>query len=180
MQPDIPVIRMCLYGALTLFSFILFCLTAARINYTNHIPKGDPLNRGRNFTDPVAGEILFTTLITMPWSIFMILCIHKRLEKPYFTFLYEIIGLAILWLFWIGGAAGATTPWGSLGWCQQFEACRILSALVAFAWLGWIVLTALLALTLLFTLANKSMHEQLHGRWNPRESTYGPDMSSRA
>lgn len=37
-----------------------------------------------------------------------IFCIHKRFEKPYFTFLSEIIGLAILWIFWIAGAGGAT------------------------------------------------------------------------
>lgn len=31
------------------FTFILFCLTAARLNYTSNLPPGDPLNGGRNF-----------------------------------------------------------------------------------------------------------------------------------
>jgi len=180
MQPDIPVLRMWIYGALFFFSFILMCLAAARLNYTNHIPKGDTLNGGQSFSDPIVAEILFTTLMTMPWSILIMFCIHKRFEKPYTIFLYELVGLSILWIFWIAGAGGATTPWGNLSWCQQFEACRVLSALVAFAWLGWLSITAVLGLTLLFAIANKSFNEPLHGRWNPRESTYGPDMSSRA
>ncbi|KAF8957201.1 hypothetical protein BDZ97DRAFT_119277 [Flammula alnicola] len=173
MQFDLPIIRMALYGALLLFSFILFCLAATRLNYTNHLPKGDPLNHGRNFYDPIVVEVLITTLLTMPWAIFIGLSIHKRYENPYVsTFLAEIIGLSVLWTFWIAGAAGSSQPWGNLSFCQQFEACRVLSALVGFAWLGWITLSCILGLSLLFTIANKAMSEPLHGRWNPRESQY--------
>ena len=32
-----------------LFSVVLFGLTAARLHYTTHLPKGDPLNGGNNF-----------------------------------------------------------------------------------------------------------------------------------
>jgi hypothetical protein len=32
-----------------LFSFILFALTVARINYTENLPRGDPLNHGVSF-----------------------------------------------------------------------------------------------------------------------------------
>lgn len=140
----------------------------------------------------------------------------------YSTFLAEIAGLSVLWVFWIAGAAGATVrlsfpppfpsslplppspstapspsappdpspshttpekrtnaslspqhPWGALGFCQQFNACRVLSALVAFAWLGWLTLTLLLAFSLLFSIANKASREPLHGRWNPRASGFG-------
>ncbi|PPQ97055.1 hypothetical protein CVT26_001278 [Gymnopilus dilepis] len=173
MNFDLPKLRIGLYGALLFWSFVLMCLAAARLNYTNHLPRGDPLNGGHSFTDPIVGEILFTTLITIPWSIYIIWAIITRYEHPTFaTFLVESVGLSILWIFWIAGAGGATGPWGNLSWCQQFEACRVLSALVAFAWLGWLTLTALLALTLLFAIANKAFGEPLHGRWNPRESRY--------
>ncbi|KAF9484749.1 hypothetical protein BDN70DRAFT_849011 [Pholiota conissans] len=173
MQLDFPIIRMVLYGVLAFWSFILFCLAAARLNYTNHLPRGDPLNGGRSFYDPIVVEVLITTLMTMPFAVFIILSIHKRWEHPVVsTFLAEIVGLSVLWIFWIAGAAGTTSPWGNLGFCQQFEACRVLSALVAFAWLGWFTITALLAFSLLFSIANKAAFEPLHGRWNPRQSQY--------
>ena len=39
--------------------------------------------------------------------------IHKRYENPYLsTFLGEIIGLSVLWLFWIVGAAIASVSVG--------------------------------------------------------------------
>ena len=31
------------------FSGLLFILTAVRLNYTLHLPRGDPLNGGRDF-----------------------------------------------------------------------------------------------------------------------------------
>jgi len=173
MRFDLPKLRVGLYGVLLFFSFVLMALSATRLNYTNHLPRGDPLNDGHDFTDPIVGEILFTTLITMPWSIFIMWSILTRYEHPQFgTFLTEIIGLTVLWMFWTAGVGGATGPWGNLGWCQEFEACRVLSALVAFAWLGWTTLTALLGLSLLFTIANKAMQDPLHGRWNPRQSQF--------
>ncbi|KAH9476512.1 hypothetical protein JR316_0010424 [Psilocybe cubensis] len=178
MQVDIPVVRIILYCILLFFTFVLFCLSAARLNYTNHLPPHDPLNNGRSFSDPVVVEILFTTLITMPWAVFVGYSIHKRYEyKSFTTFLVEIVGLSVLWIFWIAGAATASGPWGNLSFCQQFEACRVLSALVAFAWLGWITITVLLGLSLLFSLANKSLFEPFHGRWNPRQSQYGDNVS---
>ncbi|KJA26573.1 hypothetical protein HYPSUDRAFT_63831 [Hypholoma sublateritium FD-334 SS-4] len=165
---------MSLYAALVFWSFVLFCLSAARLGYTTHLPRGDPLNNGHSFYDPIVVEILFTTLITIPWAVVMIMSIHKRWEHPvYSTFVAEIVGLSVLWVFWIVGAGGATHPWGALGFCQQFNACRVLSALVAFAWLGWLTLSLLLAFSLLFSIANKAAREPLHGRWNPRASGVG-------
>ncbi|KIM37779.1 hypothetical protein M413DRAFT_448292 [Hebeloma cylindrosporum] len=175
---DLPTLRIAHYCALVLFSFILFCLSAARLNYTTHLPSNDTLNGGKPFYDPIVVEILLTTLMTIPWSIFIVWSIHKRYENPYLsTFRGEIIGLSILWIFWTAGAAGASHPWGNLSWCQHFEACRVLSALVAFAWLGWVTLTAILALCLLFSIANKALMEPLHGRWNPRQSVYTDNVS---
>jgi len=164
-----------MYGLLAFFSSIVLCLSAARIHYTTHLQKDDPLNNGGSFYDPIVAELLFTMLLTIPWSIFIIYSIHKRYENPYLsTFLGEVIGLSILWLFWIVGAAIASTIWGNLEWCQTFSACRLLSALLAFSWLGWLVLSLLLGFSLLFSFANKGFMDPLHGRWNPRESRY-PD-----
>jgi len=163
---DFSIIRIGMYGLLALFSFLVLCLSGARLQYTTHLPRDD------SFYDPIVVELLFTMVLTIPWCIFIIYSIHKRYETPYFsTFLGEIIGLSVLWLFWIVGAAIASTMWGDLGRC---ETCRILSALLAFSWLGWLVLSLLLGFSLLFSFANKGFMEPLHGRWNPRESRY-PD-----
>ena len=31
------------------WSFVLFCLSAARLGYTTHLPRDDPLNNGHDF-----------------------------------------------------------------------------------------------------------------------------------
>jgi len=130
---DLPPVRLGLYGALGFFSFLVFCLSAARLQYTTHIPGGDPLDGGRDFYDPIVVELLFTTLMTMPWCGYLIFCIYKRFEARYVsTFLEELIGLSVLWLFWIIGASIASSFWGDLSFCQRINACRVLSALVAF------------------------------------------------
>ena len=64
--------------------------------------------------------------------------------------------------------------WGNLEFCQTFGACRLLTALLAFSWLGWLVLSLLLGFSLLFSFANKGFMDPSHGRWNPRASHY-PD-----
>lgn len=173
MKFDLPIVRMGLYGALAVFSFLLFVLSCARLNYTLTLDPRDGLNGGRRFYDPVIAELLFTTLITMPWAGFMIFSIHKRYENKFVSkFRDEMIGLSIIWLFWMVGTGIATSMWSNLAGCQQYNACRVLSALLAFAWLGWIVLTALFGICLLFTIANHAFLEPLHGRWDPRQTVY--------
>ncbi|KAF9039834.1 hypothetical protein BJ165DRAFT_1530850 [Panaeolus papilionaceus] len=176
---SLPAVRISLYCALAFFTFILFCLTAARLNYTGNLPPGDPLNGGRNFHDPIAVELLITCLMTIPWSIFVALTIHNRWENPHlFSFKGEIAGLSLIWVFYISGAAVATSMWGNLSFCQSFSTCRLLSALVAFTWLGWLCLSALLTFSLLFAIANGAFNEPMHGRWNPRESQYVGDSAT--
>lgn len=169
MQFDFSIIRVGMYGLLALFSFLVLCLSAARLQQTSLS------NNQGSFYDPIIVEILFTMVLAIPWCIFIMYSIYKRYENPYLsTFLGEIIGLSVLWLFWIVGTAIATSMWGNIELCQTFEACRILSALLAFSWLGWSVLSLLLGFSLLFSFANKGFMDPLHGRWNPRESRY-PD-----
>ncbi|TEB06453.1 hypothetical protein FA13DRAFT_1742944 [Coprinellus micaceus] len=126
-----------------------------------------------NSLDPVVAELLFSSLVSLPWCGFMIYSIHKRYENRYISkFRDEMIGLGFLWLFWMVGTGIATSTWVNIAWCQHINACRVLSALLAFAWLGWIALTALLAICLLFTIANHAFLEPLHGRWDPRQTVY--------
>ncbi|KAJ4490728.1 hypothetical protein J3R30DRAFT_126076 [Lentinula aciculospora] len=151
-------IRIGLYGALLAFSLILLALACARINYTLHIPRGDPLNGGRDFYDPVIPELIFATLITLGWSSLMLFLFFSNTLNLRFPKLYgdELIGLAILWFFWIGGAGAASRLWGDLSFCQQFQACQILSALEAFAWIGWLILTVMIVLQVVVVLSSRN------------------------
>ncbi|KZT02858.1 uncharacterized protein LAESUDRAFT_729843 [Laetiporus sulphureus 93-53] len=85
-----------------------------------------------------------------------------------------MIGLFILFLLWLVGAAIASTMWGELGWCHEYEACRLLTALVAFAWLGWAMLLFLLFITAVYAIVNRALFWQMHGRYAPRASGFGP------
>jgi hypothetical protein len=62
------------------------------------------------------------------------------------------------------------TSWGNLGWCQEYSPCRVLTALVAFAWIGWVVLLSLLGLALVHTFVNRAWMEPMHGYLYPRDS----------
>jgi len=176
---DLPTLRIASYAILTLFSFIVFCLTIARLSYTNHLPRGDPLNGGKDFYDPDIVELLVTAMLTMAWALFVIYTIYKRVEDNLVsTFRGELIGLFVLWMFWIVGTGIATTQWGNLGFCARFEACRVLSAIVAFCWLSWILVSFNFGVSLTFILANSALLEPMHGIWvpgatqNDRESQY--------
>jgi hypothetical protein len=107
------------------------------------------------------------------------------------TFGVECIALSMLWMMWLIGASIATvrnlyflrepysdgrngkrtqTFWGNLGWCHEYSPCRLLSALVAFAWIGWIPLLALLGITLAHTFVNRAWTDPMHGHLYPRDS----------
>ncbi|KAE9407506.1 hypothetical protein BT96DRAFT_104541 [Gymnopus androsaceus JB14] len=137
------LIRAGLYLALLVFTFILFVLCCVRINYTLHLAP--------EFYDPVVAELLFTTIVTLLWCCLMLCIFFIETLKLEFLRLYwhELIGLIILWFLWLGGAAAASSIFGDISTCQQFQACQILSALLAFAWLGWIMLTFLLIISII-------------------------------
>ncbi|KAJ7288415.1 hypothetical protein C8J57DRAFT_1280156 [Mycena rebaudengoi] len=170
---DLPTFRIASYAALALFSFIVFGLTIARLNYTNHLPRGDTLNRGRNFYDPDIVELLITSMMSMAWALFLIRTIYKRVESNLVsTFRGELLGLFVVWMFWLVGTAIASAQWGNLGFCQVFEPCRILSAIVAFSWLCWLTVTFNFGVSITFILANGALLEPLHGQWvQPPPST---------
>ena len=62
--------------------------------------------------------------------------------------------------------------WGNLHWCHVYKACRILTALVAFAWMGWIILLFLIVISITFAVVNGAFGHPMHGRYDPRTSTY--------
>ncbi|KAF7317103.1 hypothetical protein HMN09_00445000 [Mycena chlorophos] len=174
------IIRTSLYCIFFLFSLVLFGLAAARLEYTTHLPPGDPLNNGHNFFDPIVVELLFSAILGMGWAAYGVLTIHHMREDRWiFSFASEILVLCILFLLYLVGAAIATSIWGDLSFCQQYRACRILTALVAFSWMSWIILTFSLTASVFVAIANAAFFSPFHGRWNPRESTYSDRRMSR-
>ncbi|KAF8339305.1 hypothetical protein F5887DRAFT_478050 [Amanita rubescens] len=155
-------LRIPLYATLVLFSLLVFCLCCARLNFTTTKLDG---------YEPIVVELLVTTLLTIPWALYIIYCISKRVETKYVSkFREEIVGLAILWLFWIVGAADASGIWPDVSGCLQDRECQVMSALLAFSWLAWVTLFAILVLDTLFVIANKFWMEPIHGRLDPRMS----------
>ena len=51
-----------------LFSIVLLGLSASRLHYTIFLPKGDPLNNGHPFYDPIVVELAITSIFAMFWS----------------------------------------------------------------------------------------------------------------
>ncbi|TFY61810.1 hypothetical protein EVG20_g6916 [Dentipellis fragilis] len=90
------------------------------------------------------------------------------------TFTSELVGLFVLFVFWLVGAAISTSIWGNLTWCRQFMQCRLLTALVAFAWMGWIILFGLFLTSLLHSIANSAFSDPMHGQLYARESVVYP------
>ncbi|KAJ3559349.1 hypothetical protein NM688_g402 [Phlebia brevispora] len=154
--------------------------TPARLHYTLHLPSGDPLNGGNDFYDPIVAELLTSAGLTLFWVPWVIHIIHRSYDYGFgSTFAAEIIGLFILFVMWLVGAAIATTFWGNLHWCHEFLACRLLTTLVAFAWMGWIIIFLLLAISVMFAAANGAFGHPMHGRYDPRASAYAPNPRRR-
>ncbi|KAG6331586.1 hypothetical protein ID866_7501 [Astraeus odoratus] len=172
-------LRVFLYILLFIFSAVVMSLCAVRLHYTLHLSPDDPLNGGVRFYDHIVVELLVTSILTM-------ICtrtIHKRLEHRHVNYFRgELIGLFVLFILWIVGAAVATrtsnpptldTHWGNLSSCWVYSSCRILTAMLAFTWLSWILVLALFATSFLFASANKAFRDPMHGRWDRRATHYG-------
>jgi len=172
----INAVRVAFYVILFMFSAVMIGLTAARLEYTTHLPPWDPLNHGHSFYNPIVAELLASSCLSLLWSLFAL-----HILFPGWTFEYgvfssfagEMVGLFCLFVLWLVGAAISSTMWAELGWCHEYEACRLLTALVAFAWLGWAMLLFLLFITILFAVVNRALFWQMHGRYDPRTSGFG-------
>ena len=54
----------------------------------------------------------------------------------------------------------------------------MLTVLVAFAWMCWVITFALLLVSILFAAANSAFFHPLHGRYDPHASFYRAYLSS--
>ncbi|KAF8466804.1 hypothetical protein DFH94DRAFT_676220 [Russula ochroleuca] len=167
----LPIVRIALYCILWILSLVLLGLSAARIHYTENLSPSDPLNGGQHFYDPVIAELLATSIIVMLWSMFAVHAIYMRCNQLVIhTFGVECIVLSMIWMMWFTGTAIATSFWGNLGWCQQYSPCRLLTGLVAIAWIGWVLLLLLLGVALVHTFIHRAWTEPMHGHFYPCDS----------
>ncbi|KAH9852806.1 hypothetical protein C2E23DRAFT_133672 [Lenzites betulinus] len=166
-------LRVGLYVLLWLFSAVLLGLAATRIHYTLRLPPGDPLNNGNSFYDPIVAELLVASLLALFWSSFIIHVIHKSRDYGRISsFAGELLGLLCLFALYLVGAAIASMYWGALFWCHAFWQCRVLTVLVAFAWMCWALVLALVFVSAMLAATNRAYMRPLHGRYDARDSFF--------
>ena len=106
-----------------------------------------------------------------PISLHRIVRIHRRHDHGFMsTFGGELVGLIILFVLWIVGAAIATQKWGDLGWCHVFSTCRLLTAIVAFTWMSWIMTFFLTISCIWYIVKNDGFTQPVHGRYYPERN----------
>ncbi|KAL0574020.1 hypothetical protein V5O48_007942 [Marasmius crinis-equi] len=163
------------YLALALFSLVLLGLTATRIRRTMRL----------GFHERIIAELLAAACVALLWSLFHFFTIHRRREGGFLsTFRSEMISNFIPWILLLVGAAiatdqfrnsgnlsGISTSRGNLTGCNSFD-CRLLTTIIAFAWITWSTLTLLMLTSALYSTVHSGWDEPMHARWAPR-SGYG-------
>lgn len=166
----LSVFRIFCYVVLWVFSAATLGMTAARLHYTLNLSPRDPLNGGVKFYDRIIVEILTTAGITMLLAPVLIVRIHRRHDHGFMsTFGGELTVLLFLFILWIVGAAIATQNWGDLAWCHRYGACRLLTAIVAFTWMSWIMVFFLTLACLIYIIKHNAFSHPVHGTYYPDE-----------
>ncbi|KAF5371887.1 hypothetical protein D9757_010579 [Collybiopsis confluens] len=162
--------RIALYVALLIFSIILLSLTATRLHRT--------LGAAPGFYERTVVELLVVASLAILWSAYIIHVIHAlRVSGPVTSFTGEFIGLSVLWTMFLVGSAIATHRWANLGFCFGVFGCNLLTSILAFGWLCFII-TTLLIFAAMLSLARHGEYsntgEPLHGKWTSRRGTEKP------
>lgn len=168
-SPILANVRYGAYASLFLWTVLLIILCIVRLNYTSTRRTEKSLNDGNPFYDPSVAELLFTSLVTVIWVPCLLICVRRKAEHVFLTRVWlETAMLGFMWIFWLSGAAAASTVWPNLSFCIQFWQCRELQALMAFAWLGWISLTVLAIATVFLCVTTSSLpnwEAHVHVEW---------------
>jgi len=138
--------RLTIYSIIWVFSVILLGLTAYRVHVTES-------RRFRAGYEPIIVELLVTSILTMLWTPFaLFMLFHDRFEDTFRSprIHHEYVGLSILWLMWLVGAVTTTNQIiPGHNWCGPGKQCDILTAILAFAWINWSLMTILGILSLM-------------------------------
>ncbi|KAM0750411.1 hypothetical protein T439DRAFT_326380 [Meredithblackwellia eburnea MCA 4105] len=149
----IELARTILYSVFLFCAFLTFILAAALTGKTESYSHDFGFYTGGGYYYAPAAELIaagiLALLVVGPLHFFF----HRR-EAPsiFSTLIVEIIVVFVFWMLFLGGAAAMASQLPGLSTCSGFAICDIASALEAFAWLGWISLTALLGLLIFVTI----------------------------
>ncbi|KAI0333366.1 hypothetical protein GY45DRAFT_1244881 [Cubamyces sp. BRFM 1775] len=173
MGPLTTVLRLPLYICLWVFAAIVLILTSVRLNYTLHLPKGDPLNNGVDFFDPIVAHLLACSLLALGTIPFVMQWVPQLITSAASANLFELASLSVIWLLWLVGCVVSTSIWPNLSFCFQFAPCRILTAMMAFAWLGWVTLVGLIVIAVLTAVKKaRPSRSPLMVEWAARPGYY--------
>ncbi|KAK0450331.1 uncharacterized protein EV420DRAFT_749284 [Desarmillaria tabescens] len=158
--------RVALYALLWPIAVILLGLTAYRIHFTK--------SQGVGY-QPIIVELLVSSIFTVLWVPMLMIFAERasssrdnantaRRHPKHLPF--ELLGLAILWLFWLVGAVytiNRILP--GHNWCAfSGKQCNIMTAILAFAWIGWSLLTLLGILALMHSAHGFASEENTSAR----------------
>ncbi|KAK0449834.1 uncharacterized protein EV420DRAFT_1707012 [Desarmillaria tabescens] len=124
---------------------ILLGLTGYRVHVTEGYED--------NFYEPIIVELLVSACLAIIWAPIagcLVLRNHNA-SKCSPQFLSEMVGNFVLWVMWLVGAVDTTNriiP--GKNWCGPGKQCRILTAILAFSWIGWSFLTIIGAMSLMY------------------------------
>lgn len=132
------------YILLSLTSCGLFVFTIIRIAFT--IQPRDNVRfsgfNGKSFYDQPVAELCFCGSVSLIFSITMLVVLATKTPRALISRnWFEVIANGILCFVWLGGAAACSALWMNLNYCSVFSQCRILQAMLAFAWFGWVFIT---------------------------------------
>ncbi|KAF5378574.1 hypothetical protein D9615_007125 [Tricholomella constricta] len=159
--------RIALYALLAVFSIILIGLTASRIHHTKSLSSPDPLHAGFGYYDPIVVELLVTSIFSFLWALPLMFCIGARTEAGFIgSYLFEMVGLFILWVMYLVGAAIFSHKFHGVSFCRGFfNQCRVVTAILAWSWINWAIVFFLLIASVASLFSSRtSATSPLHGR----------------
>jgi len=132
--------RLVLYVLIWIFSVILIGFTASRIHFTHATAQ---------FFEPITAEILSTSIIALIWTTYIILFLGVQAGGVAASYAVENFFNIILWVLYLVGNAIFSHKFAHIGQCRRgAETCRILTGIMAFAWINWAFLTFLIIISL--------------------------------
>ncbi|KAF9043861.1 hypothetical protein BDZ89DRAFT_1109293 [Hymenopellis radicata] len=147
--------RLGVYFLLFIIAVILLGLSSYRIHFT------ETATGERHFYNPIVVELIVCAILCIIWIPFIVFFVagepdqyrdhmgKKRLSR---RLGFEGLVLFILWVLWLVGAAYTTNRiLPGRNYCRSISGkqCSTLTAIVAFAWIGFGLLTILAILCLL-------------------------------
>ncbi|KAL5479113.1 hypothetical protein ACEPAI_2401 [Sanghuangporus weigelae] len=127
--------RRALYALLWMIAVVELGLTAYRIHHTRSL---------FGFYDPIIVELLVTSILTITLIPVILLTLRGilRPSRKRLGFLHsESVRNLILWIMWLVGGAIATHKWPRRSFAGPGKQGRILTTIIAFAWIEFGLLT---------------------------------------